>query len=71
MLKRNKITEIETKKENTNKPRLFPLKEAATLIDGLTEYRLRILCRENAIKFYMFGNKYMVSEKVVMEYFSD
>ena len=69
MFKRNKANEIE--KENTNKPRLLPLKEAATLIDGLTEYRLRILCRENAIKFYMFGNKFMVSEKAVLEYFSE
>jgi len=56
--------------ENTRKPRLLPLKEAAELIEGLTEYRVRSLCRENLIKFYKFGNKYMVSEKVILEYFS-
>ena len=57
-------------KDNTGKPRLLTLKQAAELIDGLTEYRVRSLCRDNLIKFHKFGNKYMVSEKVITDYFS-
>jgi len=56
---------------NTGKPRLLTLKQAADLIDGLTEYRVRSLCRDNIIKFHKFGNKYMVSEKVILDYFAD
>lgn len=56
--------------ETARKPRLLPLKEAATLIDGLSEYRLRRLCRENSIKYHRFGRKYMVSEKTVLDFFS-
>ena len=52
------------------KPRLLTLKQAADLIEGLTEYRMRSLCQENAIKYHKFGNKYMVSEKVILDYFS-
>ena len=55
---------------NTEKPRLLTLKQAAALIDGLTEYRVRSLCREDAIKYHKFGNKYMVSERVILDYFS-
>ena len=56
--------------ENTiKKPRLLTLKEAAKLIDGLTEYRVRQLCRQGDIKYHLFGNKYMVSEKTLLEYF--
>jgi len=59
-----------TTTENTGKPRLLTLKQAAELIEGLTEYRVRSLCRDNLIKFHKFGNKYMVSEKVIMDYFT-
>ena len=54
---------------HTEKPRLLTLKQAAALIDGLTEYRVRSLCREDAIKYHKFGNKYMVSERVILDFF--
>jgi len=53
------------------KPRLLTLKEAAKLIDGLTEYRIRLLCLEGIIKYHKFGNKYMVSERALLDYFSE
>ena len=49
--------------------RLLTLKAAAALIEGLTEYRLRRLCLDGEIRFHRFGNKYMVSDRVVFEYF--
>ena len=56
--------------ENTTKPRLLTLKQAAALIGGLTEYRVRSLCRDNLIKYHKFGNKFMVSEKALLDYFA-
>ena len=51
------------------KPRLLTLKEAAELIDGLTEYRVRMLCINGDIKYHKFGNKYMVYEYELLKYF--
>jgi len=64
----NNITAINN---TTNKPRLLTLREAAKLIDGLTEYRVRHMCLEGAIKFHKFGNKYMVSERTLLDYFGE
>ena len=54
---------------NEKKPRLLTLKEAAKLIDGLTEYRVRMLCINGEIKYHKFGNKYMISEHEILTYF--
>jgi len=53
------------------KPRLLTLKQAAELIDGLTEYRVRLLCTENAIKYHKFGNKYMIPEHEILRHFGE
>lgn len=53
----------------TKKPRLLTLKQAAELVEGLTEYRVRQMCITNTIKYHKFGNKYMVSEKSLLSYF--
>ena len=53
------------------KPRLLTLKEAAKLIDVLTEYRVRLLCIDGVIKYHKFGNKYMVSERVLLDCFNE
>jgi len=55
----------------TIKPRLLTLKEAAKLIDGLTEYRVRMMCINDDIKYYKFGSKYMVSEREILKYFGE
>jgi len=55
--------------DTARKPRLLTLKEAANLIDGLTEYRVRQLCTQNEIRYFKFGNKYMISEKELLTYF--
>ena len=57
--------------ETTNrKPRLLTLKEAAALIDGLTEYRVRMMCINDEIKYHKFGNKYVVSEHEILKHFN-
>ena len=55
----------------TKKLRLLTLKEAAELIDGLTEYRVRLLCTQNIIKYHKFGNKYMIPESELLKYFGE
>jgi len=55
----------------TKKPRLLTLKQAAELIDGLTEYRVRQLCTDNIIKYHKFGNKYMIPERELLKYFGE
>jgi len=55
----------------TKKPRLLTLKEASTLIEGLTEYRIRQLCTQGEIKYFKFGNKYMISEKELLTFFGE
>ena len=57
--------------EHEKKPRLLTLKEAAKLIDGLTEYRIRIMCINGKIKYHRFGNKYMIPEHEILKYFGE
>ena len=53
------------------KPRLLTLKQAAMIIEGLTEYRVRMMCIEGKIKFHKFGNKYMISERELLKFFGE
>ncbi|MDR3090838.1 MAG: hypothetical protein LBU36_01380, partial [Clostridiales bacterium] len=34
-------------------------------------YRVRLLCVSSAVKYHKFGNKYMISEKTLLEYFGE
>ena len=56
--------------ETETRPRLLTLKQAANLIDGLTEYRIRMMCVQGEIKYHKFGNKYMISENELMKHFN-
>jgi len=62
---------VRSQQAQANKPRLLTLKEASYLITGLSEYRLRMLCISGKLRHHRFGNKYMVSEKAVLQYFSE
>ena len=64
----NNITTIT---KTSNKPRLLTLKQAAGLIEGLTEYRVRMLCVAGDIKYHKFGTKYMISERVLLDFFDE
>jgi len=66
------LKKAETRGEprNTHKPRLVTLKEAATLIDGLSEYRIRQLCNEGQLRHHKFGKKYMISDQELLRYFA-
>ena len=51
---------------NTTKVKLLTIKEAAQLIDGLTEYRIRQLCLSGKLPCFKAGKKYLINENAVM-----
>lgn len=54
--------------EHTNtKRKLLTIKEAAGLIDGITEYRVRQMCRSGQLRCFKAGNKYLISENNLFE----
>ena len=48
------------------KKRILTIKEAAALIDGLTEYRVRQMCITGQLPCFMAGRKYLISEENLM-----
>lgn len=54
------------------KKRILTIKEAAQLIDGLTEYRIRQMCISGQLPCFMAGKKYLISEETLFRVvFSD
>ena len=51
----------------TPKRRVLTIKEAANLIDGLSEYRIRIMCMSGQLPCFMAGRKYLISEEALMK----
>jgi len=46
-----------------NKPKLLTIREAAKMIDGLTEFRIRQMCVSGAIPCFKAGRKYLIREQ--------
>ena len=55
---------------NTNQiePRvkLLTIRQAAGVIDGLTEYRIRQLCRSGELPCVKAGKKYLINEQTLI-----
>ncbi len=47
--------------ETTTKKRLLTIKEAAELIDGITEYRVRQMCKSGQLPCFKAGRKYLIN----------
>ncbi len=45
------------------KKRVLTIKEAAQIIDGLTEYRIRQMCVSGQLPCFMAGRKYLIAEE--------
>ena len=45
------------------KKRVLTIKEAAQLIEGLTEYRIRQMCVSGQLPCFMAGRKYLIAEE--------
>lgn len=51
-----------------NKPAMLTIKQAAALVDGLTEYRVRELCKSSQLPCLMAGKKYLINKEVLFRY---
>ena len=47
---------------------MLTIKEAAALVDGLTEYRVRELCRSGELPTVKAGKKYLINRDVLIRY---
>ena len=51
----------------TPKRKVLTIKEAAQLIEGLTEYRIRQMCISGQLPCFMAGKKYLIAEEALMK----
>ncbi len=49
------------------KRRILTIKEAAEMIDGLTEYRVRQMCITGQLPCFKAGRKYLISEENLLK----
>ena len=57
-----KFNEIQ---RGSNMRRILTIKEAAKLIEGLTEYRIRQMCKSGQLPCFMAGKKYLIDEQAL------
>ena len=53
--------------ENNTKRRMLTIGEAARLIDGITEYRIRQMCKTGQLRSFKAGNKFLIAENDLIE----
>ena len=47
---------------------IITIKEAAALVDGLTEYRVRELCQSGELPCIKAGKKYLINRDVLIRF---
>lgn len=52
-----------------NKVKMITIKQAAKLIDGVGEYRIRILCKNGALPCINAGTKTLINKEILLKYF--
>jgi excisionase family DNA binding protein len=52
---------------DTSKKKVLTIKEAAELIDGVTEYRIRQMCVSGQLPCFMAGRKYLIAETALLK----
>ena len=50
--------------------KMLTIKEAAALVDGLTEYRVRELCKTGKLPCFMAGKKYLINKEILHKFLS-
>ena len=48
--------------------KLLTIKQAAAVIEGLTEYRIRQLCRTGELPCIKAGKKYLINEQTLISF---
>lgn len=54
----------------SEKVHMLTIKEAAKLIKGVSEYRIRKMCINGEILCFRAGNKYLINKAKLLESFS-
>lgn len=58
--------------EKNEKKKLLTIKEASELVDGITEYRVRQMCRSGQLPCFKAGRKYLINaDKLFKVVFGD
>lgn len=58
--------------EKNEKKKLLTIKEASKLVDGITEYRVRQMCRSGQLPCFKAGRKYLINaDKLFKVVFGD
>ena len=47
------------------KIQMLTIKEAAALVDGLTEFRVRQMCRSGELPCFKAGKKYLINKDIL------
>ena len=47
---------------------MLTIKEAAALVKGLTEYRVRQMCINDQVPHIMAGKKYLINKELFLKY---
>ena len=48
-----------------NKAQMLTIKQAAEVVDGITEYRIRQMCISGELPCFKAGKKYLINEKTL------
>ena len=49
------------------KRKMYTIKEAAQLIDGINEYRIRQMCKTGQLRAFKAGRKFLIAESDLYE----
>lgn len=55
------------KEELKPKVKLLTIRQATQVIEGLTAYRIRKLCKSGELPCFKSGNKYLIQEDVLLD----
>lgn len=50
-----------------NKAKLLTIKQAAQVVEGVTEYRIRQMCISGELPCFKAGKKYLISENTLIK----
>lgn len=51
-----------------NKITMLTIREAAAMVEGLTEYRVRQMCVNKQIPCIMAGKKYLINKDILLDF---
>ena len=49
---------------------MLTIKQAASLVQGLTEYRVRELCKTGELPCFRAGKKYLINKEILYKFLS-